>query len=338
MSKKINVDVVRFLVTFLIIANHISPFAQINGEFDFFFTRILGRIVVPLFLMITGYYVLNRSLKDRQRLKNHTKKILKIYLFCILLYLPINIYMSELKEIHVLSILKDIFINGTFYHLWYFPALILGIWITYYLLKNMDDKKVFFVVAILYCIGLLGDSYYGIVQKNEVFVTIYDGLFKIFDYTRNGLFFAPIFLYLGYCIGKNNKSNFHSPFWIFFFFLSMTFEGMLLHHYHFQRHDSMYVFLVPFMYFFFSYIMNYSEGNHKSLRTIATNIYIFHPLFLVGIRFLSGLIGMKEVLVNNNLLLYVIVSITTTIFAFIIEKVGNHYGRSRKVFQDKSLG
>lgn len=338
MSKKINIDAVRFIVTFLIVAIHISPFAQMNGGFDFFFTRILGRIAVPLFLMITGYYVLNRSLKNKEVLKDYSKKILKIYLFCILIYIPINIYMGELKGIHVVSILKDIFMNGTFYHLWYFPALVLGLWITYYLLDKMKDKKTLFIVIVLYFIGLLGDSYYGFIRGNEILVTIYDGLFKIFDYTRNGVFFVPIFLYLGYHVGKGNR-NICSPFWIFFLFLLMTVEGMTLHHYDFQRHDSMYIFLIPLMYFFFSYIMAHSEGNHKPLRNIATGIYIFHPFFLVGFRFLFGLIGLKEVLVNNNLLLYVIVSITTFIFVFMIQRVEEHYyERSRKTLQGKSLG
>ena len=109
MSKKINIDIWRFIVSFLIVAIHISPFDKISSEFDFFFTRILGRIAVPLFLMITGYYILDRALKDKQVLVDYTKKILKIYLLCISLYLPINIYMGSFKNIDIITILKDFF-------------------------------------------------------------------------------------------------------------------------------------------------------------------------------------------------------------------------------------
>ena len=91
MIKKNNIDVWRFIVSFLIVAIHISPFDKISPEFDFFFTRIFGRIAVPLFLMITGYYILDKSFENIQRLKDYTKKILKLYLFCILLYIPIKI-------------------------------------------------------------------------------------------------------------------------------------------------------------------------------------------------------------------------------------------------------
>ena len=132
-NNKMNIDVWRFIVSFLIVAIHISPFDKISPQFDFFFTRILGRIAVPLFLMITGYYILDKSINDIKRIKEYTKKIIKIYLFCIILYIPINIYMGKFANISFIQIIKDIFINGTLYHLWYFPALILGIWITYFL-------------------------------------------------------------------------------------------------------------------------------------------------------------------------------------------------------------
>ena len=115
MNKKINIDVARFVVSFLVIAIHISPFININQEFNFFFTRILGRIAVPLFFMITGYFVIDGCLKDKNKLKKYTIKILKIYLFCIILYLPINIYMGKFNNISIfriwnfLCLLKDFF-------------------------------------------------------------------------------------------------------------------------------------------------------------------------------------------------------------------------------------
>jgi hypothetical protein len=123
--------------------------------------------------MITGYYILDRALKDKQVLVDYTKKILKIYLLCILLYLPINIYMGSFKNIDIITILKDVFINGTLYHLWYFPALIVGVWITYYLVKKLGRKKALIATILLYIIGVFGDSYYGITIMNQITKNIY---------------------------------------------------------------------------------------------------------------------------------------------------------------------
>lgn len=320
MVKKVSIDVWRFIVSFLIVAIHISPFDKISPEFDFFFTRILGRIAVPLFLMITGYYILDRSLNDIKRLKDYTKKIIKIYTFCILLYIPINIYMGKFTNISFLQIIKDIFINGTLYHLWYFPALILGLWITYFLLKKMDKQKAFLVTIILYLFGLFGDSYYGISEMSGIVTNIYNGIFSICDYTRNGLFLAPIFLCLGYMVKTNKESKKYDFHLSLLFFICMTLEGIILHHFNLQRHDSMYIFLIPLMFFLFRYLMSKSNSSNKTLRFVATGIYILHPLFIVAIRFMSGILGLEKVLVQNNLILYIVVSLVSLVFIFFVEK------------------
>lgn len=321
MNKKINIDVARFVVSFLVIAIHISPFININQDFNFFFTRILGRIAVPLFFMITGYFVIDGCLKDKSKLKKYTIKILKIYLFCIILYLPINIYMGKFNNISIFSIIKDILINGTLYHLWYFPALILGIWITYYFIKKLGNRKTFITVIVLYIIGLLGDSYYWVAQNVYILSYIYDFIFKICDYTRNGLFYASIFLYLGYFI-KVKRVNIKKSFlYSVIFFIGMIIEGMILHKFNLQKHDSMYILLIPTMYFLFDYLINISNTQNLKLRNVSTIIYIFHPLFIVGIRFISGICKVEKYIVDNNFIFYLIIAVVTTIFAFLIEKI-----------------
>ena len=300
MSKKINIDIWRFIVSFLIVAIHISPFDKISPEFDFFFTRILGRIAVPLFLMITGYYILDRALKDKQVLVD-------------------------------ITILKDVFINGTLYHLWYFPALIVGVWITYYLVKKLGRKKALIATILLYIIGVFGDSYYGITIMNQITKNIYEFIFNIFDYTRNGLFYVPIFICLGHIVKTDTRKNTKlNLLYALLFFILISAEGSILHYYNLQRHDSMYLFLLPLMYFLFCYLMDHSKTSNKKIRNIATYIYIFHPLFIVGIRFVSGIIGMDKIFVENNLILYLLVCITTTIFAFLIEKIKEVVKNERK--------
>lgn len=315
---KMNIDVWRAIVSFLIVAIHISPFNKICPQFDFFFTRILGRIAVPSFLMITGYYLLDKSMDDKKRIKDYTKKIIKIYLFCIILYIPLNIYMGKFENISFIQIIKDILINGTLYHLWYFPALILGIWITYFLIKKLGNKRAFAIAFILYLIGLFGDSYYGISEMSGI-TNFYNVIFNICDHTRNGLFLVPIFLYLGFIVKIKKESRRYDLYLSILFFICMTIEGMILHYFNLQRHDSMYIFLIPVMFFLFRYLMSKNKSSNKELREIATGIYIFHPLFIVVVRFISGALGLDNMLVENNLILFVIVSFVTFIFMVFVE-------------------
>lgn len=316
MNKILNLDFSRLIAAILIVAIHIYPFYNINQTFDLIFTHIICRIGVPLFFMITGYFIIPKALKDINILKKYSINILNIYILCILLYFPINIYAGY--QFNYIDIIKDIFINGTFYHLWYFPALILGIWIIYFLLKKLKFKLVFIISIILYIIGLFGDSYYYL--NSEFIINIYEKIFLIFDYTRNGLFYTPIFLLLGYCI-NNKKINKRKSITLFLtFYVLMLLEGIILHKYNLQRHDSMYIMLLPTMYYLFNFLINYKTENVKC-RNIATIIYIFHPFIIVTIRFIAKIFNIEYLIVYNNLIHYIIVVTISIILAIIIEKV-----------------
>ncbi|MCI8621900.1 MAG: acyltransferase family protein [Clostridia bacterium] len=141
--KKIGLDKFRVISAILIVAIHTFPLLSVNEMLDFIFTHVICRIGVPFFLMVTGFFTLPKAISGgKKNLFKYTLRILKIYLICIIIYLPVNLYAGQLKNIGIIEILKLVFIDGTFYHLWYFPALILGIWITYFLLKHFKKQTV----------------------------------------------------------------------------------------------------------------------------------------------------------------------------------------------------
>lgn len=83
--------------------------------------------------------------------------------------------------------------NGTFYHLWYFPALVLGACLVYGLLRILGPRWAWLPALLLYAAGLLGDSYFGLTAALPPLRAGYEALFLLFDYTRNGLFFPLSF-------------------------------------------------------------------------------------------------------------------------------------------------
>lgn len=321
MKKQITLDKFKIICSILIIAIHTYPFLAINENLDFIFTHIFCRIGVPFFLMVTGFFVLPKALENRESLIKYTIKIIKIYAICILLYLPINIYAGKFSGIGVTGLLKEIFINGTFYHLWYFPALILGIWITYFLIKHLKVNKAIFVCAILYIIGLFGDSYYGIAQKSDILRNIYNIIFNIFDYTRNGLFYVPIFLILGYIMKqlKLNLSKSTNIVLLLILLILMICEGFVLHHFNLQKWDSMYIMLIPTMILIFNLIMQNNNENNKKLRNISTVIYIVHPIFIIVVRGIAKVLKLQEIMINNSVIHYLLVVILTVLFSIAFE-------------------
>ncbi len=321
MKQKLSLDSYRFMVALLIVAIHIYPLTSISENVDFAFSRIFARIAVPIFLMITGYFVLEKSLEDKKVLKKYTWKIAKIYVLSMLIYFPLNIYNHYFSNNNFLMILKDILWNGTFYHLWYFPALLLGIWITYYLLKIKNKTIKISSFLLLYLLGLLGDSYYGFTENIPVLHSFYTHIFQIFDYTRNGLFYVPIFLGIGYKVANEKNTKESSIYLPFLFLLLMLVEGIILHHFGLQRHSSMYLFLIPVSYYLFQILIRSKEKSNKKLRNLATGIYIMHPWFIVIIRVLAKIIYLENILVENSILNYCAVVVATLCFLLIIEKI-----------------
>lgn len=320
-KNKITLDRFRIIAAILIVAIHTYPFESINENLDFVFTHVVCRIGVPFFLMITGFFVLPKALENRKRLVDYTIKITKVYVLCMILYLPVSLYAGKLNHLSAIQILKDIFLNGTFYHLWYFPALILGIWIVYFLLRYCNKKIVGIIVVFLYVIGLFGDSYFGISGNWIVTSTLYNGIFTIFDYTRNGLFYVPIFLSLGYLFTqvKWNLSPKVNLICIVFSLIAMIIEGLILHHFHLQKHDSMYIMLIPLMASLFYSILQGNGENNRKLRSISTMIYIIHPLFIIVVRGIAKVLHLQSIMVDNSFIHYMLVVAFSVGFSILFE-------------------
>lgn len=321
MKQKLNLDVYRFIAALMIVAIHVYPLSVFSEDLDYFFTRVLFRIAVPLFLMITGYFVIPAYEKNNNKLKTYILKILKIYMISILIYIPINVYTGNFNSFNIITFFKDILFNGTMYHLWYFPALIMGLYITCFILKKFS-KRALLIFILLYIIGLFGDSYYGLINNIPILNNFYSLIFNVFNYTRNGLFYVPIFLYIGYMF--NNKSFYKNKFSFLILFLLLGFmlvEGMILYYNNIPRHTSMYLLLVPVSFVLFKILLSTTTGSNKNLRNLATWIYILHPLFIVFIRIFAKVLNMEFIMINNSLINYCLVVISTVLFIIFIRKI-----------------
>lgn len=332
MKKQISLDKVRIIAAFMIVAIHIYPFSFISQSLDYAITRILFRIALPIFLMITGYFVLPLAKENSTSLKKYTKKILQIYFFSILIYLPINIYIGTFETQNLLSILKVIFVTGTMYHLWYFPALILGLWITYFLIKHLKNPS--YTIIFLYIIGLFGDSYFGLIENFPILNTFYQIIFSIFDYSRNGFFYVPIFLYIGYHTNtKKSQTNFKQTVnFCILYLLLMLIEGIILFGFKIPRHTSMYFFLIPFSYNLFTILIENRGDSNKFLRTLGTLIYILHPASIIFVHKCANLT--KFALLNNSLINYTTVLLVTTAISYIIIKLKEYFKHEKSKYNE----
>lgn len=322
------IDYFRFIAALLIVAIHTSPLASLSETGDFMLTRIIARVAVPFFLMTSGFFLISRYTYGTEKLGAFVKNAALIYGTAILIYIPINIYNGYFKMDNLLpNIIKDIVFDGTLYHLWYLPASIIGAAIAWYLVKKLKYPKALMVASVLYLIGLFGDSYYGITEKISCLNSLYTYIFQVTDYTRNGIFFAPIFFILGGFIADNRPQiTFGKSFLGFAISLALMLgEAMILHHFDLQRHDSMYVFLLPCMYFLFIVILHFKGKRLVSLRTASLIIYIIHPMMIVVIRLFSKLLHIQKLFVENSIVHYFAVCLTSVVFSVVLTAMWNKY-------------
>lgn len=323
-------DRFRLAAALLVVAIHTSPLTCISAEADFLLTRILARVAVPFFLMVTGQFVLPRILepgpRSGKRLRRYLTRTGVLYLACILLYLPLGIYAGHYKELTPTKILRLLVWDGPFYHLWYFPACMLGMVLLWLLSRCLRVRAMAAVCGALYLLGLCGDSYYGLTAFLPPLRSLCDLGFQVWSHTRNGLFLAPLFLlmgaYMGNIHGQNShrRAHFQEKFLaagLVLSLLGMTGEAFLLRSLEFQRHDSMYLLLVPVMYCLYGLLMRLELPTGPRLRHISTLVYVLHPAIIVAVR-ICARIPRLQFLIDQSLIHYLAVSLLSLAAAWLL--------------------
>ena len=313
-------DDFKWIAAALVVAIHTSPLESINKTADFLFTRVLARLSVPFFFMVTGYFVLYGAYKagNSGKIRQTFMKLFFLYLGTTLLYLPVRLYQFVGKEeffdnnapnMILRQAGKAFFFDGTYYHLWYLPAAGLGLILAWAGLSVFGRKGAFLCASVLYMIGLMGDSYYGLTEKIPLLRDCYESMFQMFSYTRNGLFFAPLFLLLGYEAAvkthfdskvkgliQEDSNNLRENRIIFYgTLLLMCGEGLGLHILGWQRHDSMYLFLPFCMQGLFGLLLLKRTGifNNDFFKKVQWRtfyekgpmlLYFLHPAVILAVR------------------------------------------------------
>lgn len=302
--KKYNlrVDAVRFILALLVISIHTQPFININSNLELFVSQFLGRLAVPLFFSLSGYYLhqkIQRSENPDLVVKNNITKLIKIYLLTWILYIPIWFYQN--RPINLISFVIDALWGGMHYHLWYFPALILGTIIVYTLSKFRNRNLAWYLVVILYIIGMGLNAYYPYLFNEMPHIYL----------SRNGLFFAPIFIMIGFYPIYRKL--------ILGLIISLVLYGMEVAGLNtlgqLQDLSSMFLFLVPTVIFILPFILDDSGRVHQSepFHQISLYMYIIHPVFIIFFEILKS----RQILSISDPLIFILVTILSVLSAWL---------------------
>lgn len=184
-SRNTSIDIMRLVMAILVVSIHTEPLSEFHSVLGFFATEIIPRAAVPFFFAISGYYFYGK-----QDLKSQFKAIYKVVLlYCLVsvVFWATDFSMKVLcQEARVCA--NDIFgylagkkfgflISGSWYHLWYFPALIYSMVICSVLQKLRLKNLIYPLSCILYIIGVIGCAYYAIAIQIPILKVIYDNQF-----------------------------------------------------------------------------------------------------------------------------------------------------------------
>ena len=290
-------DTFRLIAALMVISIHTGLVSLETNWGDTVLCGILARVAVPFFLMTTGFF----TLRQGGNWTRAWRKTALLYVIAIVLYLPLNFYTGYFAEPDfVRRGFLDLLFEGTFYHLWYFPAVLLALPVVAVLLKHLKPSVVIVICIPFYLAGLLGDSYYGLTALSPELTRIYDGYFAIFEYTRNGLFYAPLFLSLGaLCASRPEpKHPGRRTAALLGALVLLLGEGISLHLAGWPRHDSMYLALPLVSYLLFRLLCVCRAQAKPVLREMSGVVYIIHPMMIVAVRGIAGILGLDWLLVN----------------------------------------
>ena len=225
-------------------------------------------------------------------MKAYLVKIVKTYLFWSFVYLPYAwLFFSSLHlpvSLFPAGVLIALIYLGMCYQLWYIPAFLLGLFLVNQLVKRLGMVWTGFLALLLYCWGLI-ETYSAYLDTTSL-LKGYQLYSNLFFTARNGLFYTPIFIYMGYYLYDHfHAQTFKVHCWqkVAFAFGLLCLEGVII----FQHEgiDKNFFFLLPFVTVYFvnaclrsSFLKSYDL---QYLKQMSIALYFSHPIFIEWARY-----------------------------------------------------
>ena len=300
-----NLDLFRFLSSIIIIVLHVRPFFTVSYEIDMAINNIIGRICVPFFFFISGYFAAKQEQKKPDYIRSYIRSMIPVYLLWSTVYLPWSLslaapYIQQVSGLLCtiglptaiqnllllllvpLAVIVALLYSGVYYHLWYFPALLLSMLVLRWWKRKYSLRVLLTVSFVLLLFGAT-ETYYGFC--GQFFQSLLHYYYAVFFTTRNFLFFALFYVTLGYWMGKQEQLASSLCFLkLLLSIAALVGEGMLLQTT--QRLDSnILLACVPLVYYLFSCLLytniHVPQLSEIPFRAISKYYYLVHPLMIL---------------------------------------------------------
>jgi len=182
-ERNLSIDILKLLLALTIVCAHCGLFKTFPPLICFLVLNGFSRIIVPVFLLISGFYFY--KVQSQKQFITWIKRLFILYILWTLIYTPLWIRPN-------FKFIIDI-IDG-YNHLWYLIGAVEAIIILWFL-RNLKIQNLLIITILCALSGLFLQYNY-----NYRFTEIFNLLYNFVNNAsyRNGLFFCFPFIVIGY--------------------------------------------------------------------------------------------------------------------------------------------
>lgn len=324
------VDLIKLLLAIYIITEHTGLLQGIGGVTRYIAVEVITRATVVFFLLAASFFLFghfNFSQKESLQtqnayMKKYLYRIVNLYLFWSVPYSIIffinSVNQNGFSFSLVAHFLVNLFVNGTFYHMWFFPTLIFGVIAVYFMMRYTSIKWILLLSAVLYILCMLGNGYYFIGCKIPVISGFYNIYFKYFNDTINGFFYGIPLVAVGAWLARAKIP--HRP-WLYgglclVSVILFAVEGCLLP----VGGKHAYIMVIPVGLFAFLFALQVRLKDSVVFyyaRKASIVVYTAHPLFIILWNKIADMVGIP-VNIYYNIVSYVFTLGSTLVFSGVL--------------------
>lgn len=265
MERNIKLDYFKILLSLLVVSSHMQPLFPSHKMAGWLVSNGIARIAVPIFFIINGYFICSRLDKPK-KLLSYVKHLLIIYVTWSIIYSPYWFSLGDLK-----STIRNLIFG--YFHLWYLPALFVGILFLFALKKIVKKDNLILLIALLsFIVG------YFFSKEHHEYLYLY----------RSGITLAFPFIALGYYIKVKDIENSISDKILLSCIIIGAISLVMEAYYQYVFYRDIYIYqdflLSPFLICpaLFAYVIKHPmmSSGKSFIGSLSSGIYFIHPLVI----------------------------------------------------------
>lgn len=201
----------KFIMAVLVVAIHVEPF---TGNLAFYYNNCLARIADPMFFTLSAYFLFQKLLASNWDKVVFVKQIKRLFLYYgvwLVIYAPVILLRTwsrcDSLFTFIWEVLRQIFLTGPYGALWFLPALILGLILTYFIGKYTSPRICMVVSLPFFLLSVLEMEYFVLVKDIAWLTAANDFFVGIFGWLGNGINFAWFFCAMGLFLATSKRES-----------------------------------------------------------------------------------------------------------------------------------